>query len=619
MNDKKMGFTGKLLISLPLVSLALSALAWLRYGIDIPWFDDWRGYAEGNMQSLDLAHIFRPINDTMAPVGFVLDALVQRYLDGNSVAYQLLSMVGVLGGILLLQWKLLKKALGDPRDAALCFALTLLMLQPDSYWGRENLAYHQCLPLVFILAATWLTVCKDIRRWWHAPLIFVLGLLASFTYISGAFGALTIGVSLWVTARCLFEGQVGQAIARNASWLTAAGGIGAATQLYRAILPSAGTHAGIPMAMPYEGQFWAFFLGKLGRSLLLPPDYPAVSAAITALVCAVALGVALLLIRKALKPGASIEQQRVAAIYIALGAMVFVYMMMVAAGRTRFRPPGMNDLLDIFAYAFTRFHFFWATLLWPWLLAAVVVLVRSSAVGQGKGLRPASMVLATALVTTVAAQAGAFDHMKAHRGMAKAREDAGRCLLEGLQKEGAIHCSGLIPPHFEIPAPDSYGAYAYAWNTGASFVRNYPILSSATRSDVIPPFYQMTRLLGVMQIDQMNYVGGGTVEVTGKDSKLLLDTQQPRVMRKCSLMDVEIDMKTETQDTAQVFFLPVGATMFDELNSRRATLTPSDKPGTVRFHLESASGFLNPIRIDFVTQPQTIEVSDIRIYCRKRR
>ncbi len=59
----------------PLVSLALGALAWLRYGIDMPWFDDWRGYVDGNIHSLNPDYLFRAVNDTLAPVGFALDAL----------------------------------------------------------------------------------------------------------------------------------------------------------------------------------------------------------------------------------------------------------------------------------------------------------------------------------------------------------------------------------------------------------------------------------------------------------------------------------------------------------------------------------------------------------------
>ena len=99
------------LIFFPVLSLVLRALAWLRYGIDIPWFDDWRGYVDGNIDSLAPAYLFRPVNDTLAPVGFALDALAQRYLDGNSIAYQLISMIVVLGGLMWLQWKLLIESL----------------------------------------------------------------------------------------------------------------------------------------------------------------------------------------------------------------------------------------------------------------------------------------------------------------------------------------------------------------------------------------------------------------------------------------------------------------------------------------------------------------------------
>lgn len=617
MNDKNLGLVGRLLVALPLLSLALGALAWLRYGIDIPWFDDWRGYAEGSMHSLALHHLFRPMNDTMAPVGFVLDALAQRFLDGNSVAYQLLSMLTVLGGLLLLQWKLLSKTLGNPAQAAVCFAFTVLMLQPDSYWGRENLAYHQCLPLVFILSALWLAVCQDLARWWHGPMIFLLGLLAGFTYISGAFGAMTVGVTLLVASLLGFLGPLRQTVSRNASWLTVAGIIGSATQLIRAILPSGGTHIGLPMTFPHEPEFWIFLFGKVGRSLLLSPTSPGVSLATTVMVCLAAISVAVLLLRRGLTLQATIEQYRVTAVYVALAAMVFVYLMMVAAGRTKFRPGDMNQLMDIFSYAFTRFHFFWVTLLWPWLVAAVIVLVRPiGAAGHTFG-KSAAIVVVVALAFLMH-QGGAFAHMKVHRGMAQARQEAGRCLMESLQKEGAIHCSGLIPPRFEIPAPDSFGAYAYAWNSGASFVRYFPILSSSKRTEAIPAFYQMTRLLGQVQMEQLNYLGDNIVEATGPDSKLFIDTQQSKIMRRCNLMDVEVDMKAQHEDTAQVFVLHRGDSVYTESHSRRATIAPNHAQ-TLRFRLESPRGFQNPIRLDLVTRPQTIEVSDIRAYCRQRR
>ena len=95
-----------------------------------------------------LERLFQPINYTLSPVGLALDALAQRFLDGNSVAYQLFSMVIVLGALLWLQWRLLLRALADRGLAALCFSLALLMVQPGSYCGLEHLAYPHALPLV---------------------------------------------------------------------------------------------------------------------------------------------------------------------------------------------------------------------------------------------------------------------------------------------------------------------------------------------------------------------------------------------------------------------------------------------------------------------------------------
>ena len=102
------------LVGLPLLSLLLSAIAWLRFGFDLPFYDDWRGYFSGDIDSLEWTYLWHPLNDTLTPIGLALDALAQRLIDGNSIVYQLLSMVLVLGALLLLQWKLLRIALNDP-------------------------------------------------------------------------------------------------------------------------------------------------------------------------------------------------------------------------------------------------------------------------------------------------------------------------------------------------------------------------------------------------------------------------------------------------------------------------------------------------------------------------
>ncbi|MGZ5927534.1 MAG: hypothetical protein ACXWLJ_12745 [Rhizomicrobium sp.] len=463
----------QVLVGLPALSLALAALAWLRYGIDLPWFDDWRGYAAGTIDSLDLDYLFQPMNDTMSPVGLALDALAQRFLDGNSVAYQFLSMVTVLGSLLVLQWKLLSRVMDSRLQVAVCFLLTILMLQPDSYWGLENLAYYQALPLVFILCAMLLMSGPVSGSAWRGPAAGLLGLLAGFAYISGAFGALAVGVTSLLLARCFHSGPARHHLMRDWSWFTAASAVTVAVQFYFSVLQFRGTHAGIPLALPIEAQFWAFYLGKLARSLLLPSDWPWTSLLVTVLACAIALASATLLLRRALAPGGTDREKQVAAIYLPLGALVVVYLMLVAAGRTNFRPPEMRDLLEIFAQGFTRFHFFWATLIWPWAAAALLALsARQPWMGRiGPWWVPGGAIAFAGL----AALGGGFDHMARQQEIGAARTAMAHCLLEELQRGGELRCRGLLPPHFASdPAPDAYPAYSYAKKIGASFVRIFP-------------------------------------------------------------------------------------------------------------------------------------------------
>ena len=611
-------FLQRLLITVPIASLVLALLAWLRYGIDLPWFDDWRGYVEGNIQSLAPAYLFRSLNDTMSPVGFVLDALAQRTLDGNSIAYQFVSMATVLGALLLLQFKLLQKSLGNTFQASICFVFTALMLQPDSYWGRENLAYHQCLPLVFILWALWLMVLSDVRRTWHRPAVFILGLLAGFTYISGAFGVLSAGVGLFGAAWVCYGRSASRDLRSVAGWFILAGTIAVAVQVWFAILPTRGTHGGIPLALPHELQFWIFFLGKISRSLLLPASSPEISLSLTLLISGLAIGVAPLLVARARKPQSTLQERRVATLYVTVAALVLVYMMLVAAGRTNYRPQEMHELMSIFSFAFARFHFFWATLLWPWLIAAVIILLRPVRWRHRPVAQGVAAVLTLSLVV-LAGKGGAFRHMAINKEMAERRTPIALCLLDKLQKGGEIRCPGMIPPQFTDLVPNASGSYAFAWYSGASFVRHFPLPITADGSENAPWFYQLSKYPGKLRLDELDYLGGRTVLAKGTDPKIFIDTSRPALMRSCLQLKVDVEMRVQPNDRAQLYFLTPGMTNHTEAKSHGATIGPSTGEfHTMSFTLDSDTGFLDPLRFDPVTQPQMLEMLDFKVSCPKR-
>jgi hypothetical protein len=613
MKNRPASYLGWVLIALPLLSFTLAASAWLRYGIDMPWFDDWRGYTAGTIDSLDPGYLFGPMNDTMSPVGLALDALAQRYLDGNSVAYQFLSMVTVLGSLLLLQWKLLNRALGNTLHAAICFVVTLLMLQPGSYWGLENLAYYQGLPLVFILWALLLMSRPAEGNAWRAPVVALLGLLAGFTYISGAFGAFAAGIALLAVAGLCHQGQARRQLMRDATWFTAASAVAVAVQFYFAFLTFRGTHAGIPLALPIEAQFWAFYLGKLARSLLLPPDWPRVSLVMTLLACITAVAAAVLVLRQAFSSAGTVQQKQVASIYLPVAAVVAVYLMLIAAGRTNFRPPEVQGLLKIFAHGFPRFHFFWAALVWPWLVAALFALCRPS-FGRSASWWAAVPAIVFAVLVF---QGGGFAHMSNQREIGEHRTGVARCLLEELQKGGEVRCPGLLPPRFGNAAPDAYPAYLYARQIGASFVRNFPILPPGKRRDTIAAFYRMDATTDRPRTQQLELLGKGSFRAVGGDPQLFIQTNRPEVTRRCAALDVEVEMKVFAPDTVQLFYVRAGESEeYSEHMSLRAPVgTNGTSFQTVSFRMESETGFFESLRLDPVTRPQPLEIREIRVYC----
>lgn len=616
MTTRLTNFVRWVLIALPLLNLLLALLAWLRYGLDMPWYDDWRGYADGSIASLELDHLFHPVNDTLSPIGFGLDALAQRYLDGNSIAYQFLSMLVVLGSLLLLQWRLLLRALGDPFHAAVCFSFIVLMLQPGSYWGQENLAYYQALPLVFILGAMDILTMPAPVRAWRGPVAALLGLLAGFTYISGAFAAFAAGAAfLLVVASCHPRGTRWASL-RDGLWFTVASAIGVASQFYFSILKFQGTHAGIPLALPSQAEFWAFYMGKLARSLLLPPDLPRTSLAVALVAMGVALGAAVMIARRAMSARGTLQDRRMAEIYVPVVAVVFVYLMLVAAGRTNFRPPEMEQLLEIFAYAFSRFHFFWAALLWPWAVAALIVLCRQ-APWFDRGIVKAGGVLSVLALAGLMFEGGAYGHMLVQREFSGVRESVAHCLLNELQKGAEVRCYGLLPSRYKDRAPNAYPAYAYAKKTGASFVRYFPLLPAGRRSEALSSFFRINPRTALPRLFEMRALGEGRFEATGNDPQIYIQTNQPQVTRSCSTIDVDVEMKVQARDTAQLYFARAGESE-DYLEATSISLTVGADGGalqTLSFRMESESGFFESMRFDPVTKPQLLEIREIRVYC----
>jgi putative flippase GtrA len=601
------------LIGLPLMSLAINAVAWLRFGIDLPFFDDWRGYDSGDIDSFDLPYLFRPVNDTLTPIGFALDALAQRLIDGNSVLYQLFSMLAVLGTLLLLQWKLLRSTLGDPWRTALCFVFTLLMLQPGSYWGRENLAYQQALPIVLILAALWVTTALPWRDRWNVPIVFLLGLLAGFSYISGAFGALAAGVAV-IAIALVPRNLAGRArTLRAGASLAVAGAAVSWAQFYYAIAPQkGGTHqSGKPLALPIEPEFWLYYLGKLARSLLLPQNQPVLSLILVLLVVALLIAAVVTVIRSARSAEAVWDQRlRLALVLGAIGAMVFTYLLMVSAGRANYRPVEVQGPAEVFAYGFQRFHYFWATLLWPWLAAAVLVAVDRWRVSETGRWVPAAATAALVACVFAMVQLGALGHSREHRREGTARHVTVECLMVQLQKGEGIRCD-------EWRMLDLTPAFIYARQIGASFVRYFPILPIDVGIDSPSPWFRLSRDADRVLARNVE-VRSGRYYPANEDPQLVIDVEDAVGMASCVMLDVRGTIRTDGLNTMKLFFRPLGQEEFSETSAVPQRVGAQPTESTFSFRLENAIGFESALRLDPVESRQNFELGELEVRCRLR-
>ena len=605
----------RILIGLPLANLTLALVAWLRFGIDLPWYDDWRGYDGGWIQSLQLERLFTPLNYTLSPVGLALDAIVQRTLDGNTIAYQFLSQLLVLGGLLLLQWKLLAHVLRDRLQASACFSLTVLMLQPGTYWGQENLAYHQALPLLFLGWALLLVLREGGAAGWRQPVVALLTALGGLSYISGAFGGLAVGgvllAAAWLWQR---RGATPPVRLCDALWFSAGAAFAAALQFKLAFLGTQGTGSAVPLAMPYEAPFWWFYLGKIARSLLLPHDWPLFSFLVNLVACIAAVALGWVLGRGALRGQGDVREHQGIVLYIALGAMVAVYLALVSVGRAALRPTGADEPLAIFAHAFVRFHYFWATLLWPWFAAAVLLLARRQAWAARRAWQAAGLAALALLAWFFHAQ-GAYDHMAYQRDRGIDREVTLHCYMQEMQKAAPVRCRGLLPPQPGNPAPDARVAFAHASRIGASFVRQFPPGAHSAWLAGQPKLFDLDGSAGSLETQRLRRAGDA-FEVDGSDPQMYLNSNQPALANRCTAIELVAEMRVGERDFAQVYWgEPDFVGPYGERYSDARVLESTGGWETVSMRLRSAAGFYPSLRFDPVSDAQPFGLRSLRVYC----
>lgn len=607
--------TTVVLLFVPIFSLGLSAVSWLQHGIDLPFLDDWRTYERGTALSLKLSDLFTPSNDTLYPVGMALDALAQRYLGGNSVAYQFVSMVGLLGLLLWLQWRLLSSTLENSLLAASAFSLSVFMLQPGSYWGLQNLAYHQGLPILFILGAIAVILDRSWTVWWGIPTVAMLGLLSGFSYISGAISSFVAAILLLIFALFAVT-PYRRALVQGGLSLLAASCVTVAAQLWVILFVQRGNihDPSARWALPVELDFWAFLAGKAGRSLVLPSTSPVASLLVVVALILVTLGLAVrILLRLRNRTFGLRRGSKVGVVFVTLTASIFAYLALLSAGRANLRPPNIAAPLEVFSFGFLNYyHFFWPTLLWPWVAAAGFSALKELS-SSGERYTHAFALVVPLIAIPYAIAFGAFSHQSFFGSHEKWRlATQVRCLQTALNKNEDITCPTLYPGNLTT-------AFAHGEQIGSSFTRYFarnpapPPADEAASNLRLPIRLETLRLINIAGTRQK----GDAVAYEAMPDPILIADLPPHSLRQCSHVEVAVLMRASQPDSAQMFYLPSGQTEYTAQASVSAPV-PGQETGFAWIVLSARSvrGFEAELRLDPVGQKQNFEVKELEVRCR---
>ena len=595
-------------VALPLVLLGANLLAWLRWGVDLPFLDDWRAYDQGQALSLSPARLFTATNNTIAPVGLALDALAQRWLGGNPLPYQSLSMLGVLGGLLWLQWRLLAWGTPSTQLAAVAMVCTLFMLQSGSYWGEQNLAYHQALPLLALLSATLLNFTAARHHALRAAGVFFLGVVAGLSYVSGAVGALVMGLSWLLLATGLGKETALRARAWQGGAALALAGC-AITALQVVLTRRSGADArgqSFALTWPDDPNFWYFMLGKLGRSSGHPFSSTGAEVAWVASLVLVFCGAVLIVVRHALFRR-SAWATRLALVWLPLLAVVLVYLALVSLGRAGLRDPLIQAPAEVFRSAYPRFHFFWATLLWPWLAVALGMGVAR----RCKGVMPTvAGWAALVLIVGLAGMRGIFDVGTHYRNAAEFRAGELRCYSRQLGSGQPVRCPGFDV----LDMPDWTRAYSHARDVGASFVRYLPIVE---REGFGADLLRLSRMRDHSRVTwrHAEQLSNGWMQ-TG-DDPIVLVSLPGGDMARCRVLGVQLALESRQADIAQLFFRRLGQPAFSEADSVRKPYQPGvDGMAELEFTVDSPTGFAPELRIDHAEGAAQLRLTELRVTCR---
>jgi hypothetical protein len=596
----------------PVAALIAAAMLWVRYGVDLPFFDDWRHFIDGTISSVALGDLFRPVNDTIYATGKLLDALAVRLLAYNGIVYQLLTMLGCIGLLLYLQHRLLFISL-PWRAAALGMIACVFMIQPYTYWGVQNFAYHQVLPLIAVMSGLALTLLTRVPNPVLAVLVAVLSLLGGFAYISGAV--------IVTTTACVFfllsvrsESTAARRL-RFAGYGFAAGALCALpAQLWVIVIVQGGNthHYSIPWTYPWTLEFWAFLLGVVGRTVGAQSFSPNAAISLSLLATVSFITVAIVCMRQVLRGKLTLAQMRIPVVYLTLFCGTGAYAILIAASRASHGATQGAPLLNWFYGGGTRFHFFWLTLMLPWVVGVGFGAVRAKLPRLPQGAMSAAL---SVLLVGYAMTSGVFNYASYYAMTGESRRADMNCIQEKILQLVPVICG---EPGRE---QDLTEGLRHARSLDVSFTRQFLFrdeLSSDGNMTLLPASH--------LEVPRLDRIEGASADAQASDVEISSNSIDPQLyfrfegaatsqLENCRVMWVKGTVESTNDDVVQVFFTTPRNEGFTEPQSAVWRYAGGNRQA-FSIRIASRDGFGPKLRIDPGNSAQNFKLSGLAFTCR---
>jgi hypothetical protein len=295
-------------------------------------------------------------------------------------------------------------------------------------------------------------------------------------------------------------------------------------------------------------------------------------------------------------------------------AVTAVYLVMVASGRANLGRPPEGSFLQPFRFGYPRFHFFWVTLIWPWMAAALFRITDSVHVRPG---------LATALkagipvLTLIAAWSGSiFAHAAGYKEAIEYRAQTETACIRKSLMSGSNEMRCFANRNYDLMP-----AYLYARKIGSSFTKTFPLLPPTKHGDDAGLLFQLSTASPDrwrVNVAAIQASSKGVAFAPVRDPQIEFRTGKPVNLASCMELELVARVKPAANDFSQLFYLRPGESRFSESSSVRTRIAPNSEDAFIEVTLRawSENGFLDRFRFDPGRGEYHVSLEEIELRCK---